>query len=70
METLVFYKVEGKNELDRSHTVRKLCHIKLNYFGNQTISHVSTQTSDSNKTRPSHSERVKKIIATLIAINF
>lgn len=31
-----FYEVEGEKELDKSHTICKLCRTKLKYFGNTT----------------------------------
>ena len=31
-----FYEVEGKKDLDKSHTTCKLCRTKQKYFGNMT----------------------------------
>ena len=38
-----FYDVDGKKDLDKSHTTCKLCQTKLKYFGNMTnmINHIT-----------------------------
>ncbi|KAJ4949461.1 hypothetical protein JOQ06_020976 [Pogonophryne albipinna] len=67
-----FYQLKGKNELDKSHAVCKVCHTKIKYLGGNTTNlrnhlsrfHCEKLTSATKKTADPAQRRIDEVLST------